>query len=133
MPNPCAAKHASPSSLSSYTLAVVDELPDDLDVPAGRDRLGRAHQIRVDISIALALVPQWIKRALSDKNLDRARGARADIDERVACALERRFHISWKGSSDGGENAHAPQSFTRLFGDESPANPIDSSSAREEQ
>jgi hypothetical protein len=110
----------------------MDGLPDDLEVPAGRDRLGRAHQLRVDISITISLVPQWIKRALIDKNPDRARGARAELVERVACAIERRFRVGWKGSDDEGDNAHPPQPFSRLFGDGEIATGIDSSYSEEE-
>jgi len=111
----------------------MDELPHDLEVPAGRDRLGRAHQFRVDISIALSLVPNWIKRALIDKNSDRARGARAEVVERIATAIERRFRVNWIGCDDNDDNAHPPQPFSRLFGDGTLNSPIDTTPAHEEQ
>ena len=63
-------------------------LPDDIIVPEGRDRLGLAHQMRVDISIAISLAPAWLRRALADRNPIKARGARVEMVERIAVALE---------------------------------------------
>ncbi|BBF70549.1 MULTISPECIES: hypothetical protein [Sphingomonadales] len=91
-------------------------LADDLLVPEGRERLGRAHQLRVDISIALSMAPLWVRRALSDRNFARSRGARLDIVERIAAAIERRFIVRWRGSDDEGENARAVEDGGPLFG-----------------
>jgi hypothetical protein len=79
-------------------------LADDLHVPEGRERLGRAHQLRVDISIALSMAPLWLRRALSDRNFARSRGARLDIVERIA------------GSDDEGQNARPVEDGGPLFG-----------------
>jgi hypothetical protein len=49
-------------------------LPDDIDVSDGRERLGRAHQLGVDIAIALSLAPAWLRRSFADRNP--AKGAR---------------------------------------------------------
>ena len=92
------------------------ELPAELHVPDGRERLGRAHQLRVDISIVVAMTPSWLKRALADRNGERARGARVELVERIACALERRFRITWLGSDDTSENARAEETSAPLFG-----------------
>ena len=91
-------------------------LADDLLVPEGRERLGRAHQLRVDISIALSMAPLWLRRALSDRNFARCRGARLDVVERIAAAIERRFIVKWRGSDDGGENARPVEDGGPLFG-----------------
>ncbi|MGA1810529.1 MULTISPECIES: hypothetical protein [Sphingobium] len=91
-------------------------LADDLHVPEGRERLGRAHQLRVDISIALSMAPLWLRRALSDRNFARSRGARLDIVERIAAAIERRFTVQWRGSDDEGQNARPVEDGGPLFG-----------------
>jgi hypothetical protein len=93
-----------------------EPLPDDLNVPDGRDRLGRAHQLRVDISIALSLAPAWLRRALSDRNSARAQGARFEIVERIAAAIERRFWVTWRDSADPDDNARPPDNAGPLFG-----------------
>lgn len=93
-----------------------EELPADIDVPDGRERLGRAHQVRVDISIVISMTPAWLKRALVDRSDERARGARVELVERIAAALERRFRITWLGSDDSAENARAAETSMPLFG-----------------
>ncbi len=84
-----------------------DDLPlaDDIDVPEGRERLGRAHQLRVDIAIALSLAPAWLRRSFADRNAAKARGAKVEFSERIAAAIERRFIVTWRGSCDTGDNA----------------------------
>jgi hypothetical protein len=97
----------------------------EIHVPAGRDRLGSAHQLRVDISIAISLAPAWLRRALGDRDVAKARGARIDFVERIAAAIERRFHVTWVGSTDSGENARPPECASPLFGGpETARNPI---------
>lgn len=81
-----------------------------------RDRLGRAHQIRVDIAIALSLVPAWLRRGLADRNDEKARIARGEVVERIALAIERRFRITWRGSDDDGEDALPVETTGPLFG-----------------
>lgn len=100
-------------------------LTDDLIVPAGRERLGRAHQLRVDIAIALSLAPLWLRRALADRNAAKARGATAEIVERIACAIERRFSVAWHGSNDQSENARAIEEGSPLFGGPDFRNPLE--------
>jgi hypothetical protein len=91
-------------------------LPEDFDVPDGRERLGRAHQLRVDIAIALSLAPLWLRRALADRNAVKARGARIEIVERIAAAIERRFVVTWRGTRDNHENARPIEDGGPLFG-----------------
>jgi hypothetical protein len=92
------------------------EAAPDIAVPEGRDRLGRAHQLRVDISIAIALAPAWLRRALGDRDATKARGARAEIVERIADAIERRFRITWAGCDEDGENARPRSEAAPLCG-----------------
>lgn len=99
-------------------------LPDDIIVPEGRDRLGLAHQMRVDISIAISLAPAWLRRALADRNPIKARGARVEMVERIAVALERRFLLTWCGSVDQDENARPPEAGGPLFGNPDQADPL---------
>lgn len=86
----------------------------------GDTPLGRARQLRVDIAIVLSLLPTWLKRAFLDRNDAKARNARDDIVERVAVALERRFHITWHGSDDISTDAEAPNLAGPLFGGPEP-------------
>lgn len=99
-------------------------LPDDIIVPEGRDRLGLAHQMRVDISIAISLAPAWLRRALADCNPVKARAARVEMVERIAVALERRFLLTWRGSADQDENARPPEAGGPLFGNPDLADPL---------
>lgn len=99
-------------------------LPDDIIVPEGRDRLGLAHQMLVDISIAISLAPAWLRRALADRNPIKARGARVEMVERIAVALERRFLLTWCGSVDQDENARPPEAGGPLFGNPDQADPL---------
>lgn len=80
------------------------------------DPLGRSHQLRVDIAVSLSLLPGWLRRALADRNPEKARAGRADIVERIASSLERRFRITWLGSEDADENARPPARPSPLFG-----------------
>lgn len=91
-------------------------LPDDIDVPEGRERLGRAHQLRVDIAIALSLAPAWLRRSFADRNPAKARGAKVEFSERIAAAIERRFIVTWHGSCDTGDNARPIEKGGPLFG-----------------
>lgn len=84
------------------------------------DRLGRAFQMRVDIAVALALVPSRLRRSLGDHNAAKAQAARAEIVERIAAAIQRRFRISWIGSNDGTANARALDRAAPLFGGPQP-------------
>lgn len=95
-----------------------DDLPlaDDIDVPDGRERLGRAHQLRVDIAIALSLAPAWLRRSFADRNPAKARGAKVEFSERIAAAIERRFVVTWRGSCDTGDNARPIEEGGPLFG-----------------
>lgn len=88
----------------------------DILVPEGRDRLGRAHQFRVDISIAISMAPAWLRRALGDKDAQRSRGARVELVERVAEAIERRFRVTWLGSGEVDPNARPLDATSPLFG-----------------
>ena len=63
-------------------------LPDDIIVPEGRDRLGLAHQMLVDISIAISLAPAWLRRALADRNPIKARGARVEMVEAAGHSIQ---------------------------------------------
>lgn len=90
--------------------------PADIHVPEGRDRLGRAHQLRVDISIAISMAPAWLRRALGDKDAQRSRGARVEMVERVAAAIERRFRVTWLGSDEVDPNARPLDATSPLFG-----------------
>lgn len=99
-------------------------LPDDIIVPEGRDRLGLAHQMLVDISIAISLAPAWLRRALADRNPIKARGARVEMVERIAVALERRFLLTWCGSVDQDGNARPPEAGGPLFGNPDQADPL---------
>lgn len=81
-----------------------------------RERLGVAHQLSVDVAIVLSLVPAWVRRALADRDETKARQARAEVVERVACAIERRFRVTWHGSDDADPNARAPDRAAPLFG-----------------
>ncbi|AXB78557.1 hypothetical protein TQ38_018165 [Novosphingobium sp. P6W] len=91
-------------------------LPDDIDVPEGRERLGRAHQLRVDIAIALSLAPAWLRRSFADRNPAKARGAKVEFSERIAAAIERRFIVTWRGSCDTADNARPIEEGGPLFG-----------------
>jgi hypothetical protein len=90
--------------------------PADMSLPEGRDRLGRAHQVRVDISIAIAMAPAWLRRALGDRDIAKARGARIDFVERIAAAIERRFQLTWRGSDDAHPDARPLDETAPLFG-----------------
>lgn len=90
--------------------------PSDIDVPDGRDRLGRAHQMRVDISIAISLAPAWLRRALGDKDVAKARSARIEFVERIADAIETRFRVTWLGTDDDAQNARPQDRSSPLFG-----------------
>lgn len=59
------------------------------------------HQLRVDIAIAVSLLPSWVRRTISDRNPAKARGARTELVERMAIAIERRFRVTGLGSDDG--------------------------------
>ena len=72
--------------------------------------------MRVDISIAIAMTPVWLRRALADRNATKARGARFEIVERIAVAIERRFAVTWRGSADLDENARPVEGGGPLFG-----------------
>lgn len=86
------------------------------DLKPNREPLGRGHQLRVDIAVSLSLLPAWVRRALADRNPEKARAGRAEVVERIAASLERRFRITWLGSDDGSENARAPARPVPLFG-----------------
>jgi hypothetical protein len=88
----------------------------DIHVPEGRDRLGQAHQLRVDISIAISMAPGWLRRALGDKDVAKARGSRIGFVDRIAAAIERRFCVMWLGGEDGEENARPVDDASPLFG-----------------
>ena len=72
--------------------------------------------MRVDISIAIAMTPIWVRRALADRNSTKARGARFELVERIASAIERRFAVTWRGSADADENARPVEEGGPLFG-----------------
>jgi len=90
--------------------------PSDIHVPDGRDRLGRAHQMRVDISIAISLAPAWLRRALGDRDVAKARSARIEFVERIAHAIETRFRVTWLGNDDDAQNARPQDRSSPLFG-----------------
>ena len=90
--------------------------PTDINVPEGRDRLGRAHQMRVDISVAISLAPAWLRRALGDKDVAKARSARIEFVERIALAIETRFRVTWLGTDDDAQNARPQDRSSPLFG-----------------
>jgi hypothetical protein len=80
--------------------------------------------MRVDISIAISLAPAWLRRALADRNPIKARGARVEMVERIAVALERRFLLTWCGSADQDGNARPPEAGGPLFGNPDQADPL---------
>lgn len=98
------------------------EQPGSFGTPVreGRDRLGRAHQMRVDIAIAIAMAPAWLRHALGDRDIVKARNARLELVERIAVAIERRFRVTWAGSQDTHTDARPIDAASPLFGGPDP-------------
>jgi hypothetical protein len=88
----------------------------DMPLPDGRNRLGRAHQMRVDIAIAITIAPMWLRRALGDRDIVKTRGAKIEFVERIAVAIERRFSVTWIGSDDAHADARPLNNTAPLFG-----------------
>jgi hypothetical protein len=71
--------------------------------------VGLAHQLRVDVSIAISMLPAWVRGMLRDRDPMRSRTAKAEIAERISAVLERRFRITCHGSDDRSESARPPE------------------------
>ena len=56
--------------------------------------------------------------------VERSTGARVEMVERIAVALERRFLLTWCGSADQDGNARPPEAGGPLFGNPDQADPL---------
>jgi hypothetical protein len=74
-----------------------------------RSITGRAHRLRVQISVALSLAPAWMKRGLTDKSPARQQMAKDQLVEHLASHVEKRFTVTWIGSDDTSPNAVEPE------------------------
>jgi hypothetical protein len=74
-----------------------------------RSITGRAHRLRVQISVALSLAPAWMKRSLTDKSPAKQQMAKDQLVEHLAYHVESRFTVTWIGSDDTTPNAVEPE------------------------
>jgi hypothetical protein len=74
-----------------------------------RSITGRAHRLRVQISVALSLAPAWMKRGLTDKSPAKQMLAKDQLVEHLAQHVEDRFTVTWIGSDDTSPNAIEPE------------------------
>jgi hypothetical protein len=70
---------------------------------------GRAHRLRVQISVALSLTPAWMKRGLTDKSPAKQQIAKDQLVDHLACHVEDRFVVTWIGSDDTSPDAVEPE------------------------